>query len=1203
MSRQLKNIFATMLVASVWWLGQTSLADVTGGILGTVKDPSGAAVPGGMVMLRNPSTGLSRQVSADASGSFEFLAVPVGEDYVVEVEAKGFRRSVQSGIKLLVNQRYRAEFQLQLGELSQTVTVTGENVQVESTNTQLGDVIEDKKMTSLPLNGRSYIDLLGLQAGVVPVQAAALPGPSHSVSGNGFNGALSVNGSREQANAFTVNGGDVEESTLNGASIVPSLDSIQEFRLLTNSFDAEYGRFSGAIVNVITKNGTNEFHGTAYEFLRNDKLDARNFFDQNQSDPATGQEIPNSARGAFKRNQFGGALGGPILKDRLFFFADYQGTRQVRGQSSGVVLVPSPTNRNGDFSDAGVTGYPELTGIVRGDAVPGNHTMDEVLSERLGYTVTSGEPYWTPGCNTSADALTGRCVFPGQAIPQSAWSPAAKGTMQFIPNPTGLRSGTPYFSTSALTGRVRDDKFAGRIDFSNHRTGNWAFYYHFDDARVVNPNAGGNVPGFPSTTPTRAQQINLSNTRIFGPSMVNDWRLNYTRSALRLGKAEGAGLGKISDFGFVEGGLGIIPSVPDLEGVPRIEFDALGLGFGVPSSTWQFNNTYQVSDNFSKIVGNHTLKFGADFRQFQVNMRWRYEMNGTFGFAGQETGNDFADYLLGAPDSFIQASAADLDARSKYFGVYAQDSYKLRPNLTLNYGLRWEFSQPWSDKYNRLQAFVPGKQSQRFPDSPLGWVFSGDPGIPPSLGPTDYLNFGPRLGIAYSPGFSDGAFGKLFGGPGKTSIRAAFGIYYTPFEQIQNNYELGNPPFAQYYLTPTQIYLEEPFKDRRRGNDPGQRFPYVTPPEGTGGIWQKFQPVASVPGFVTDNVLPYSMHFNLTVQRQLGNSTTLSLGYIGTRGHHLLSQQAANPGDRSRCLEIASILKAQGRESEACGPFGQDAIYDLGGGSTAYGTRPYSVTSGRYIDQGVLDFGDFTLMTTWGNSNYNAMQITVDKRVGSLRLLTAYTWSKSIDTGSGFGDIYLNPYDHRLSKELSAFDATHNFVVSYSYDLPFQKLFGSSHGGARRLLEGWQISGITRFTTGFPVLFGDGSDPSLCGCDGGGVDFPDYNGQPIRIYNPRDNPDHRYFSAEQFSRTALGNIGSANPRFFHGPGLNNWDLALQKVTRITEKTSIEFRAELFNAFNHAQFFTPDGDFNSGSFGLVNNARDPRIGQMAIKIRF
>jgi len=395
-------------------------AEVTGTVSGTVTDSSGATIANAPVVLRNANTGLERRVRTNTSGDYEFLAVPVGENYSVRVEAPGFRAAVQTDIKLEVNQKYRGDFKLTVGAVTQTVEVTGAASQVDTTSTQLGDVIGEKKITTLPLNGRSYIDLLGLQAGVIPVSSGASQ-HDRFVSGNGDTGQVSVNGQRETSNSFMVNGGDVEESVENGASIVPTLDSIEEFRLLTNSFNAEYGRFSGAIVNVVTKSGTNEIHGSLFEFLRNEKLDARNYFDPQ--------------RGVFKRNQFGGTIGSPIIRNKVFFFGDYQGTREIRGVSSGQVNVPSVLERGGDFSDVATINpnYNQFTGSVRSGTSTGEFA--DVLTKRLGYTVSPNEPYWFSGCTTNS-----QCVFPGATgpfIPQAAWSPVAVKTLKFIPTPTG----------------------------------------------------------------------------------------------------------------------------------------------------------------------------------------------------------------------------------------------------------------------------------------------------------------------------------------------------------------------------------------------------------------------------------------------------------------------------------------------------------------------------------------------------------------------------------------------------------------------------------------------------------------------------------------------------------------------------------------------------------------------------------------------
>ena len=756
---------------------------------------------------------------------------------------------------------------------------------------------------------------------------------------------------------------------------------------------------------------------------------------------------------------------------------------------------------------------------------------------------------------------------------------------------------------------VNDDKFGMRIDLNSQSAGSLRFYYHFDNANVNDPYPNSNVPGFPALTPSRAQQGNMGWTHAFGPTKVNDFTFNYTRSALNQFQPT-AGLGSLTSFGFQEGGLGIVPAVPKLEGLPEITLALLGLSIGLPnSSTDQFNNTFQWADGLSIVKGRHTAKFGGDFRFIEINVRGVATEDGDFTFNGAETGNDFADYLIGAvtAGNFNQGAQALGNERSKYGALYAQDSFKLKPNFTLNYGLRWEVSEPYYDTQNMLEAFVPGLQSKIFPTAPTGWVVPGDPGVTKTIAPTRYGNLAPRAGLAYSPGFSDGVMGKIFGGSGKTSVRASAGIFYVAIEELGQFYEVGDAPFGLFFINPSADYLSEPYKTRTTGPDIGQRFPFVLP-VGSGPFpnfnWAQAEPLAGSPGFKTDNVLPYSEHYDFSVQRQLGGSTILSAGYVGSRGHHLITQVSFNPGSAAQCLQIASLFASIGEASQGCGPFGEDTIYSFPGGSGApaqnfYGTRPYSATSGRLLNQGILDFQENSYVATWGNSDYDALQLTVQKNVGETQFLAAYTFSKSLDDSSALRD-FTSPFDYRISKALSTFDMRHNFVVSYTWNLPFQKLLHPSHGWVRKASEGWQFSGITRFTSGLPIQLGSTLDNSLCSC---GFELPNYDDQPIQKFNPRDSANHQFFSTDPFSAQPLGTFGSANRRFFSGPGLNNWDVALHKMTHLTEGIQLEYRMEFFNAFNHAQFLPPSGTFGTSNFGQVTSANDPRIGQMALKVYF
>src|SRR5581483_2338010 len=505
-------------------------------------------------------------------------------------------------------------------------------------------------------------------------------------------------------NAFLVNGGDVSEGRNLGAGLVPNLDSVEEFRLITNSFDAEYGKFSGAVMNANTKSGTNGFHGDVFEFLRNDAMDAKNYFFTDQ--PKT----------ELRRHQFGFTAGGPFCEDKLFWFTDYQGTRQVQGAEVSGVPTPSAAELGGHFDPSTLTGT--VDGIAGGTCPACG--WPTLLSQRLGYTVTAGESYSFAGCTS-----TSQCVFPGGFIPKAAWAAPAVGILPYIP---AANNADGTFSNNTQRNTITDNKIGERVDFNSQKTGNWSFYYHFDDSTVDSalPSGGASVPGFPAVTPTRAQEFVISDTKTVGPSAVNEARITFFRTSTHLDNPSG-GKASLASLGFVTGvgTLGIIPdATPGFpEYVPQLYFNNFAIG--TPSLiTFQPNNTYTASDGFSKSMGKHTLKFGGEFRYLQVNERNLASQDGAFVFDGTATGVDFADYLLGEPTGggggYTQAALQLLDSRTRYGGAYAQDSWKVTPNLTLNLGLRWEASMPWYDTQGKIQTWVKGEQSTVFPKSPEG---------------------------------------------------------------------------------------------------------------------------------------------------------------------------------------------------------------------------------------------------------------------------------------------------------------------------------------------------------------------------------------------------------------------------------------------------------------------------------------------------
>ncbi|HYA23337.1 MAG TPA: TonB-dependent receptor [Terriglobales bacterium] len=1190
-------LFFLLLAWAMAW------ASITGSISGVVTDSSGAVITGAKVVAINLDTGVRTTLSTDSKGFYNFASLPVGK-YDVEISQTGFRTFKKTGLVIDANSALRADATLPVGATSEKVEVNSDAVHVETESTQMGEVITGKTITAVPLNGRAFTDLLALQPGVSPYNSGdtGMAGINDRPVDGGLNaGNQSVNGEREAANGFMVNGSNVEEGKNNGAAIIPNLDSISEFRIITNNYDAEYGNYNGGQVNVVTKSGTNSFHGSGFEFLRNTAFDAKNYF-----------SLPTDKTPVFRQNQFGGTLGGPIRKDKTFFFVDYQGTRQTQAPTVNT-LMPSLANFNGDFSDSASA----LTGTVQSTnpSATAPDPFASILSTRLGYTVVPGEAYYTPGC-TSHNPVTG-CVFPNAVIPQSAWSPVAVNMLKLglIPAPNAPGN---FFETSAYARQLRDDKGGIRID-QNTRFGALFAYYFADDYLLNDPYPNGGVGNavpastfnYNANTAGRAQLINLGDTKNFGAYSVNEFRFSYVRNTLHLDTPQG-GVGpdySLSHLGFVTPWDpvtgGISPVVPALEGVPPLVFNNFIVG--LPEvSTRQYNNSFQWLDNFSKVIGTHSLKFGGQFHYDQIDERNLAAENGQYQFTGTETGIDFADFLIGAPDSLTQASLQLLDSRSKYYGLFAQDSWRITSNLVFNYGLRWEASMPWYDTQNKTETIVPGKQSVKFPGAPLGYVVAGDPGVPRTLGPTQWHNFSPRLGLAYSPSASSGILSKLFGGPGRTSIRLGGGLYYTSVEDLSQFLEVGDPPYGLYYGSANPPLLEAPYLIRSSGLSVGKRFPFPFPPlnvspsnPDTTFPWAQVEPLSYDWSFDPRNKLPYSEHYEFSIQRQIGSNTVVTTSYVGNQSHRLVAAVEANPTNPALCLFVMNNTPIG---APTCGPFSETPPFSVSpqgvGTSTPWVLKNNQVVTAARPLGPLFDTNPY--VSTVSNSRYNSLQVSVSHNTGSLSFLAGYTFSKCMDNASGLQDS-INPFNPALSEALCNFDVMHNFVFSYNWLMPLDKLVSS--GWARKVVGGWSLSGITTFATGLPITLTENDDNSLIGANAAPVDVPNYTpgGPVLADTNPRDGKP--YFDTSLFSNEQLGQFGNSRRRFFHGPGLNNFTMALLKNTKITESKELQLRLEAFNLFNHAQFTNPTGEINSSQFGLVTGARDPRILQIGVKFLF
>ncbi len=1144
-----------------------------------VKDPSGAVLPHARVIASIPAQGVSSATESDSSGNYTFSGLSVGS-YTVQVEAAGFSLQKRSGIVVDADGVVRLDITLQMSEKMDTITVVENPLQVDTSTTQTGEIVTSHAMTAVALNGRSFTDLLALQAGIIPTStqtadSIVMAGATVAIApSGGLNpGNQSINGQREDANGFVVNGGDVKELMNGGTAIVPNLDSIAEFRVLTNNFDAEYGNSSGGVVNVITKSGSNQMHGSGFEFLRNTDLDARNFF--------------SPERSFYRQNQFGGTAGGAIRRNKTFFFADYQGTRTNQGIDTGLISVPSATDRTGNLADVA----DSLTGSVAGPY------LADLLSQRLGYKVTSGEPYYSGSCVASS-----QCVFPGGIIPLRAWSAPSRYLLPYIPAPN---AGATTFSSGEHGQKLRDDKASFRLDGNSSLWGALSAYYFFDDYYVDNPyptgQGGASVPGFNGLNIGRAQLVNLGATRQFGANFVNELRLSFMRSSNDVGEPSGGVGTSLASQGFLTGvgTAGIVPLAPSIEGIENVVFNSFVMGTPI-TNLKQANNTYSASENISRAFGRHTFKGGIQASIEKVNVNPNPTFNGSFLFSGSETGSDFADFLIGVASNYNQADSQSYYPRHRYVGGFAQDSWRVKSNLVLNYGLRWDLMEYWSEKYNQVPTFIPGEQSKVFTDAPAGLVYAGDAGVPDTLVPTRN-RFAPRLGMAWSPDASDGLIGRITGGPGKMSVRAGYGMFYSVIQGNTLAFDEPQPPYGLSYTSPGPPLFDQPFRSAADGAFSGNPFPLVFPPFGVspakpvGGIdFPAFEPIAGMTAPPPTNTYPYNESYFLSVERQFGTNLLASVGYAGSQAHHLLVVYSANPGNPGLCLSL-SRESAVSPGTATCGPFAEDQTYLTPAGKTINGTR-----------SGLGDaFSNDDYNASIGNSNYNSLQANIKHSSKRLDVAASYTFSKSIDQASSLSDP-INPFNFRATRSLSSFDLKHDLVTTFE----FRFLPTGKTKFARTLLGGWGVSGIARASSGFPVTLRSTGDNSLMGSIPNGVnnyslDLPDYNGAALALnHNPRNGL--KYFNTGAFSENALGTAGNASRRSFHGPGALNFDLALLRTFNMSESQALQFRFETFNTFNHAQFFGPsavNGNIDTALFGQIVKAGAPRLVQVAVKFIF
>jgi hypothetical protein len=1242
---------------AMWWciavLGWMSLLAVsalgqgtTGRIIGRVADPTGAVLANAKVTLVNQATGVSRQVMTNSSGDYVVVEVVPGV-YTMQFELAGFKKDVHKGIIVDVNQVVTLNAVMQVGAEQETVEVTSEAPQVDTSSTQLGAVINDRSVNQLPLNTRDTYQFLQLQPGV----QSQLGSSGSLFYGSDAAGSVSVNGGRTRANNFSVNGGDANDQFVNLPTVQPSPDSVEEFRVITNTFDAEYGRNSGAVVNVITKSGTNGFHGDIYEYFRNKVLNAQGYF--------------NTVKPQFNQNQFGGTFGGPIKKDRTFFFLSYEARRVRQGESGSLVTVPTASERTGNFSGIGFSG-----GI-----------QDQFLADAL-----NGRPGCTSAINglggtTPAAGLDWSEVFPTSVIPTECQDPVAVSMLSYVPQANVGNNGYQ----AVPTGADNQDQFTIRIDHKINDKQNFTAYYYYTDDATIDPfdnfeAAGANVPGFGAAVDSRYQQINLSHTWTVTNSVVNEARFTYMREGQlgfqlpqMTGPVTGSCPGGASQFCFTGlsdssavNALAADPSTGDPKfgitpgldthrtGVPFITISGGPIiGNNAEGQLPQVGNSFQWSDNLTWVKGNHTMKFGADVRRQRFDQTLYYNVNAsmTFDSSGADAvltddADNYPGFLLGLVDSFGQGGAQKENVRSTSIYPFVQDSWKVRPNLTLNYGLRWELDTPLTDIGGHVQTFRPGQSTTVYPcdpavtdpsECPTGLVVPGDKGVPAGMTQTYYKAFAPRIGIAYSPGDS-----------GKTSIRAGWGMFYNPMEQLVLEQFSAEPPFggSSFFYN---SFLNTPYVGLDGTVNPNPFNGILNPTKGQDPGWANFRPILLFGEFQPHMRTQYSAQYNFTVQRELAKDLLLQVGYVGSQGHRLLASRDLNPGNPQTCLDLQAIAdyydpsgphaNADLNQAYTCGPYYADNSFGLpansipagyslhmpyGPQSVITGPNPQPIGlvglrkygspscnpingfdpgSGSFTNgcppDGVDVFSNIFAEDTMANSSYNALEAMLEKRFShGLQFQAAYTWSKSLDMASSFEET-VNPFNPALSRALSLFNSSQRFVVSYFWALPVPK-----HSGfLGKVINDWAISGITEFQTGFPIRLSEQDDTELL--TSGfftSITGPQLVG-PFKTLKPQTNNAY-YFDASSFQDPPLGQLATTRRTICCGPGLNNWDFAVHKVIPFSETRYLQFRAEIFNVANHTQFVNPDGDFSDGAqFGQVTEARDPRLVQFALKYYF
>ncbi len=1123
--------------------------DANGRIIGVVTDPSGSVIPHAKITVTNTQTNVSNETTAGDDGSYQVLLLPIGT-YRVAVEAQGFRKSVTNPQTLEINQSLKLDIKLEVGSTAETVQVEATATGVETTNATVSNTINANEIINAPLNGRDVMALAFTMPGVTPT-TTAVPG------GSGAAGTFSINGARPDSITYLMDGGVNNDLLSNGLVLDPNPDAIEEFKILTNNYNAEYGRNAGGIVSVVTRSGTNTFHGSAYDYVRNGDLNANTFFNNQAGLPVD----------PLKRNQFGGTVGGPIYipkivnaRNRVFFFVSYQGQRQTDLTSTSKTVVFTPAELNGDFShgNASGTGPDPL-----------------VVAFLQQYPFFQGNP-----------TLASQGVIDPTKINASSTAYIKAGLIPSAPNGN---LGTVYQGSATNNA----DELTEKLDFNITQNDRITLSLGSSRNPQINPFTGGQVAALPNVTGDNHYSATLGYIKTFSPTIINEFRFNAQRNNIQ-NAIPGSKEPTATQ-------LGITAVDDDPVGPPIISLTgAFTSGFSPQGPTHEIDNTYNWTDVLTWTHGHHGFKMGFNYTPFQNNTVYDFYVTGEYFYYGTGGGsysqNSLADFLMGLPDEYFQAPKAPSNIRTHNVGTFFQDEWKARKNLTMTLGLRWEYNSPKYDTQGREFAVIPGDQSTRFPNAPPGLVFPGDAGVPKGTNFPDYKDFAPRFGIAWNPG------------GGKTTIRTGFGMFYDILKGEDSLQFNGQEPFfseSDLYFNPLSgnpatapINFTNPFLAAGEVNP----FPSKPPASNINWAQQGFLPVAGGGVYVVDPHLktPYIYQYNLSIQHEVARNMTLEVDYLGSDSHKLTGLADANPvvqGTKTRILNTQPGIAGVCAGQPAPCPFSYlDEFYNLGGAHYNALAVGLSRRTGEMRYFGALQYQiSYTRSKSLDNeSGFRTSQSQVP----------AYNWNQfwgpstyNVPNTFAASAVWTLPFDHAWSNGPKRLTQGWELdpVVNYRSGLPLNVKSGIS---------------LTSTSLG-PSGYGD---PNIVQADLVSSSVQEYSPKTYQSVVAGKAAGNYYFNPADFTNAPLkaintvtnpgsGTYGTLGRNAFQGPDLINVNLTLRKTIAVYERARISIGADFFNLFNHTQFTTISTTITSSQFGEATATNAARIIQLSGRFTF